>query len=337
VSYSTSAPYTLLNSITVPATVSLSNNILEVGFAVKTTTSTNPIDVKASIQHSTGSETYLTPTFTTASDTWVTNVYSNLNSSGNTNTSSTIRFYGQLETGLQAILSLKDCYVNYLAGTASLSSTPQNVYIYNTADKFTKCNVCNTLLKGSSLRIKQDGTGHFSYFDNYLTNLYQNIVSSKTNVTWSTGRITIDATVTQGEISYTFDVRYPIDGIPVLILNVISGNPQIRIAVNEAGTTGQLYYIDENSSVIQAGSHLWNLYNLANCNLSESTNITIQILPRGGESCVISSFFFWTATITVDAELPKIFKDKINTFRVDMSEDALCLISLGIHDYKWGI
>jgi hypothetical protein len=337
VDYNTAVPYTLLNTINIPATVNLANNITEIGFAAKTNASANPLDIKVSIEHSNTTEDFINPVFTTASENWIQYTYPNVNSISAISGYSIIRFYGQLETGLSSLLSLKDCFVNYIPGEVSIATIPQNVYIYNTGDKFTRCNICNKLLLGSSLRINTDGTGYFSYYDNYLTNLYQTVVSSQTNVTWSTGRIAINSSSTPGQISYTFDIRYPIDGVPFLILNVLSGNPQIKIAVNEQGTTGQLFSIDENTATVTAGSHLWNLYNLANCNLSESTNITIQILPPTGQTCVIGSFFFWTATITVDAELPKIFKDKINTFRVDMTEDALCLISLGIHDYKWGI
>jgi hypothetical protein len=332
-------PYTLLNTITIDGDVSKPNTITEIGLSGNTSVTTNPSSFMVTLQHGTGTTNIIDTDWqiNTTNPSYTSKILNNLSYTGQINVPTYIRFYGKLENCSSALLSLKNCYANYMLGTVLPTGTPQNVYIYNTADKFTKCNVCNTLLMGSSLRIKQDGTGHFSYFDNYLTNLYQNIVSSKTNVTWSTGRITIDSTSTQGEISYTFDVRYPIDNVPFLILNVISGNPQIKIAVNEAGTTGQLFSIDENTATVTAGSHLWNLYNLSNCNLSESTNITVQILAPTSQTCVIGSFFFWTATITVDAELPKIFKDKINTFRVDMTEDALCLISLGIHDYKWGI
>jgi hypothetical protein len=327
--------YSLLTTVTVPANASKISTITEVGFKGETDSSFNPVDFKITLQVGTNTPVVITDNCHILNAGSYNQIsIGNLSYTGELNKQSIVRYYGKLQNGYPANLWAKEYYVNYIVGSVTSNNYPQNVYIYNTLDKFTKCNVCNKLLLGSLIRINADGTGVFRYYDDFLTNLYTNVVSSANNLVWSQGQVIIGQ---NGQISYTFDIRYPIDGIPYLILNVISGNPQIKIAVNEAGATGQLYSIDENLPTIPAGSHLWNLYSLANCNLSESTNITIQILSPSGESCVIGSIFFWTATITVDAELPKIFKDKINKFKIDMTADALCLISLGIHDYKWGI
>jgi hypothetical protein len=332
--YGRVSDYTLVTTLLIPARNGATNTITEIGFSGKTTSSSNPAKFYASIQHGNGTVTDLGEWQTSSTSDLVKHTYTNINSVGPTNTNATIRFFAKLSNGALAELSMEDCYVYYVAGSALPPGSPTNVYVYNKDDPFTMCNICTSLLKGSSVRVNADGTGFFRYYDNFLTNLYQDVATTKTNLSWSVGQLTIGA---NGTLGYTFDIRYPIDGIPFLIMNVISGNPQIGIGVNEAGSTGVIYQIDENLVTVPQGAHLWKLYNLANCNLTEATNISVTISPRSGQTCVIGSIFLWCSTFTVSAELPKITLNNINTYKIDMSESAPCMVSLLIHDYKWGI
>jgi YVTN family beta-propeller protein len=336
--YGKCLPYTLLNTLEI-ASDDEPSVITEAGLEGNTALATNPSEFYITLQNEGGDIIPLGDPLVTSTIDPQYSILSlkNLSVSKPAGVKTFIKFYGKLQNGVTSSLKSRNSYVNYISGTiASTTSIPKNVYIYNINDTFTKCNVCNELLHGCSLRINANGTGHFYYYDNYITNLYTSFVpeSDRINVTWRKGNLIIGA---DGLISYTFDIRYPIDSTPFLLLNVLHGVPYIKIAVNEGGIKGVPVPIDDNVTSLSSGYHLWTLYSENNCNLSESTNITVQIMPTTSQGCVIGSLYLFCSTITVDAVLPKILIDKMNTFKIDMSEDAFCLVSLSIPDYKWGI
>jgi hypothetical protein len=323
-----------ITTLTVPGTVSGGRTITEYGYQFRATNSGNAADIKVTIQHGSGTETQLS-TFSTISTALVNKIYTNQTLTGTTNTPIYLRFYGKLANGYNSGLYLTNCFANYVGGFVIPTGLLQNVNIYNLADPYTKLNLCSVLQHGSSSRINADDTGFFRHRDNYKTNSYLSVISpSSSGLSWVYSQLTI---VSGGSLIYTFDTRYPIDGVPYLILGVNSGNPQISIAINENGVAGTFYTIDGNLTTVPTGVNSFNLINFANCKLSEATNISIRISPPTGTSCAIGLFEFFSYLLTVDAERPTLTTGGTNTFAIEMTDDALCNISIGYNDRKWGI
>jgi hypothetical protein len=186
------------------------------------------------------------------------------------------------------------------------------------------------------MRINADGTGFFKYVD-----LYDNWDFSAACYA-SSGVYLSDATKTltinnEGYITYVFDLKYPIVGVPDLVLYVNSGIPHVKIAVdNGNGAPGTLYYTDINPSVALTDELSWYVLNsVSNLTLAGQTKIYVHVFPTGGSSCTLSAIHMYTDLETVDAERAIINPDGNNIMLVSMQGDVHCYLSLYYRDRKW--
>jgi hypothetical protein len=213
---------------------------------------------------------------------------------------------------------------------------PTNVQLYNVVDPLTRMQICNTLLPGATMRINADGTGFFKYVD-----LYDNwdfsaacYASSGVYVSEATKSLTI---VNGGNLTYVFDLKYPIVGVPILVLYINSGMPHVKIAVdNGSGAPGTLYYSDINPIVPITNDLSWYVLNSAsNLTLAGQTKIYVQIFPTGGAECIVSAIYMYADLETVDAERAIINPNGNNIMLASMQGDVNCYLSLYYRDRKW--
>lgn len=229
----------------------------------------------------------------------------------------------------------KTLTVNYTEmGTTSFL---KNVAIHNTADPLTKLQVANALLPGSKIRINADDTGKYTYIDDFSTNAYLFVSSVSGTVTYSPDNRNVTIADT-AYLRYPFDTKHPITGVPVLVLYVDSGRPQVYIAADIGGSPGTFYSVDNNPSTnITDAAYVYLLNNASNLPLKNSTKFYVKIIPPTGATCTISNMQLYCDLITVDAERPKINLGSTNTFKLEMSTDAGCFVSLYYNDRKGGI
>jgi hypothetical protein len=156
-------------------------------------------------------------------------------------------------------------------------------------------------------------------------------------VTW---RSDTDKTLTiapNGYVTYVFDVKYPITGVPVLLLYVVAGAPHVKIAVdNGSGAPDTLYYTDINPDATISNQLRWyTLHSSANLTLAGSTKIYVRIFPGLDTLCTISSIFVYADLETVDAERFTITPGGTNYIQVETAGDPNSYISLYYRDRKW--
>jgi hypothetical protein len=229
-------------------------------------------------------------------------------------------------------------YVDCTGGSSSgVNPFPANVEIYNTADQFTRLGICNSLFPGCSVRVNADGTGFYRYYDFFDSNLYLSVAQPPTGVTWNSASKTITI-ASGGALTYCFNTKFPITGLPILCLYVVSGAPQITIANNTGQAIESFYTIDGNSNVpMNCTLKQYGLNAQTNCSLAGSTIFYIRIAPPTGTSCIISSLYLYADIVTVDAERPQLNVGGTNTFKIEMDGDAACNVNLFYPDRKWGI
>jgi hypothetical protein len=207
------------------------------------------------------------------------------------------------------------------------------IQIYNTADPLTILHVCNKFSPGSTMEINADGTGSFRYLENLADITYQNVCYSRSNDNYNQNSKLLTL-ATSGSVIYRIDTRYPITGIPFIVLDVISGNPQIAIASEDSGNPGTYYVVDQNTTTDQSGQTIYRELNqTANLQLKGSTVFYVRITPYTAQSCVINSLFIYADIVTLDAERPKIFATgEPNTFKVNMPNATALEVSFQYRD-----
>ena len=207
------------------------------------------------------------------------------------------------------------------------------IQIYNTLDPITILQVCNKLDPGCTMEINADGTGSYRYVENLADITYQNVVYSRVGDTYNSfsDLLTLSST---GNVIYKFNTRYPITGIPYMILDVLSGNPQLAIANDTSGSPGTYYAIDQNVTTDQSGQIIYRaLDQAANLSLKGSTIFYVRITPYTSQTCVLNSLFLYADIVTIDAERPKIFANGLaNTFQVNIPNSTALEISLQYRD-----
>jgi hypothetical protein len=264
---------------------------------------------------------------------WTDKKVTNQNLEGSIDTKIYLRLYAKLDNGGLGTLNLTKFYCVYNGGYTIPSGLPQNIQIYNTEDPATVLKFCNRLPLGCSMRVNWDSTGFYRHIDNYSTNSYLSVYNSSASsgVSWAFRILTISE-----KLVYDFDVKFPIDGTPYVLIGVSSGVPKVWIAKIENGVTGTYYAIDGNLASASAGTYTLNLINQENCVLKEETAFSIKITPLSG-ACVLNFFALYTDLFTVDAERPLIYPKQTNEMCLTMTEAALCTVSMAYNDRKWGI
>lgn len=246
------------------------------------------------------------------------------------NESCTLRWYGRSERSDHKSYH-KDFSCDHTEIITNKLGT--GIQIYNTADPLTVMHVCNKLDPGSTMEINADGTGSFRYLENLADITYQTVCHSRTGDSYDPAAQLLTLATT-GSVVYRFDTRYPITGIPFMVMDVIAGNPQIAIAAEDSGNPGTYYAIDQNLTTDQSGQTIYReLVQEANYSLKGSTVFYVRITPYTGQTCVISSLFLYADLITLDAERPKILATgQPNTFKVNMPNNTALEVSLQYRD-----
>jgi len=252
------------------------------------------------------------------------------------NTAIVIKLYLKSSSGTYNA-SAKYLSVAYTEISGSGATFPEDIAVYNTADTLTKLQIANLLVPGSKIRVNADDTGAYTFIDDFSTNAYSFISTVSGTVTYSSTNknITISDTA---YLIYPFDTKFPVTGIPELVLYVNSGHPLVYIAVDSGGSPGTFYAVDNNPSAdITNSTYTYLLNNATSLSLKNSTKFYIKIIPPSGATCAVSVMQLYVDLVTVDAERPFINLGSSNTFGIDMSSDAGCNVSLYYNDRKVGI
>lgn len=223
---------------------------------------------------------------------------------------------------------------NHHATEIITNNLGSGIQIYNQKDPLTKLHVCNKLSPGSTMEICADGTGSFRYTENLTDITYQNVVYSRSGDTHNKPLKLLQLTAA-GTVVYKFDTRYPITGIPYLMLDVYSGIPQVYIAPDNNGSPGSYYLVDDNPLTDQSGKTISiSLDNAANLSLKGNSLFYLKITTPVGAPVTVSSLFMYADLITMDAQHPKIFvnNNQPNTFIVEMPTQTALEVSLQYRD-----
>lgn len=212
------------------------------------------------------------------------------------------------------------------------SVTSSAISIYNTADTLTVMECCNELKPGCKITINADGTGNYQYSENFADTTYEYAVTDSAYVTYydEFKMLLFNST---GYLTYKFDTKYPVECIPYIVLNVMSGAPVIYIAADNAGSPGTWYALDGNSTTDVSNVQVYRLLNSGtSCILNGKTIFHLKITSGGTETLRINSIFMYCDLVTIDAERPKIFKGQANTFGAVVDSTSSAIITLKYRD-----
>jgi len=207
------------------------------------------------------------------------------------------------------------------------------ISIYNVADTLTVMDCCNELKPGCKITINADDTGNYQYSENFADTTYEYSVSDSAYITYYDDYKMLLFSAA-GYITYSFDTKFPITGIPAIVLNVMSGAPQLYIAAdNGSGAPGTWYALDGNESTEIIDAQAYRLLNSeGNLVLNNLTKFHLKIASDGVNMLRINSIFMYSDLVTIDAERPKIFKGRVNTFGAVVDSTASAVVTLKYND-----
>jgi len=213
----------------------------------------------------------------------------------------------------------------------SVTSSP--ISIYNTADTFTVMECCNELRPNCKITINANGTGNYQYSENFADTTYENTVTEAPYVTYYEDYKMVQFAAT-GYMTFRFDTKFPITGVPYIVLNVVSGAPQIWIAEDDGnGEPDTWYEIDGNVETELNEKQAYRLLNSeGNLELNGLTKFHIKITGVFPNFMSINSIFVYAETVTIDAERPKIYKGIVNTFGAVVDSTSSVVVTLKYRD-----
>lgn len=204
--------------------------------------------------------------------------------------------------------------------TRSTSSSTNSLSIYNAADPSTVIDVCNHLPYGCTILVNADYTGSFEYStnleDDSLLNTYIDASKGTLAPVYSPTNRTLTLPAT-GYITFKFDTKFPVTGMPFIQSYVVSGIPKISIAVPDIyGNPDTWYEINGNTTDPLVNTMIFReLDNIANLSLVCSTVYFLAFTAQASGSTVLGSIFHHSDLVTIDAPRPKIFATgEPNTF-----------------------
>ncbi|MDD4055753.1 MAG: hypothetical protein PHG42_08200, partial [Bacteroides sp.] len=205
----------------------------------------------------------------------------------------------------------------------------------NKADPLNVLWAANNLYPGCSLAIKNDQTGYFKYKEDFNDTTYASVIyDSYGTVTYNSATKSL-ILGSNAYITFGFDCRYPITGIPFIYMFVNSGSPNVYIATDTGGgIPGTFYEVDNDSNIDVTNEWVAkNLDNELNLRLKGDTIWYVRIRAPSGENVNLSKILIYTDLLTVDAEQLKILASgAANTFVVEMDNDAPLEITLSYRD-----
>jgi hypothetical protein len=332
----TATSYTLKYTVTVPAVSGYKIRLDDVGFVLKISNVAATAWAKLTVQAASlygGAETQVGEWSSAYVDgAWAVTA-SPLPLLAGLNEAITLKFYLRTTNGSYTATST----AYYIIKTQLPNpSVPTNIQLYNIVDPLTRMQICNTLIPGETLRINADDTGNFKYVDMYDSWDYSSACYASSGV-YRNASAKVLVIPNEGYITYVFDMKYPIVGVPDMVLYVTSGIPHVKIAVdNGSGAPGTLYYTDINPSGSLTDELSWYVLNSAsNLTLAGQTKIYVQIFPTGGGACVLSAIYISADLETVDAERIQILPSVTNILQTSIQGDVHCYLSLYYRDRKW--
>ena len=234
-------------------------------------------------------------------------------------------------TNSSAKVSASDLSFTYTEMIPTVVSSA--ISIYNTADTLTQMSCCNELKPGCSVAINADGTGWYKYSENFADQQYTYTVTDSAYITYYDDEKMLLLENTNGYITFKFDCKYPISGVPYIIINTMSGAPLLYIAADNAGSPGTWYALDGNSSTSVTNTQVYRLLNSGtDCILNGLTIFHLKLVAGGTDMLRINSIFMYADLITLDAERPKIYKGQANTFGASVTSTASAIVTLKYRD-----
>ncbi len=241
----------------------------------------------------------------------------------------TLKFY--MKTSGKAGRAYAD-NISYVYTEIIPSVTSSAIRIYNTADTLTVMECCNELRPGCRIAINADGTGNYQYSENFADQTYEFTVTDSAGTTYYDDQkmLLIGAT---GYLVFKFDTKDPISGVPYIVLNVVSGSPQIYIAADSNGSPGPWKAIDGNASTQLENAQAYRLLNSdGNLVLNSLTKFHLKIASDGTNLLRINSIFMHADIVTIDVERPKIYKGMVNTFGAVVDGTSSAIVTLKYRD-----
>lgn len=234
-------------------------------------------------------------------------------------------------TNTSAKVSASDISYTYTEMIPSVTSSA--IGIYNIADSLTIMSCCNELKPGCSVAINADGTGNYKYSENFADGQYEYAVTDSAYTTYYDDEKMLLLENTNGYITYCFDTKYPITGVPYIVINTMSGAPLLYIAEDNAGSPGTWYALDGNSNTEVTNTQVYRLLNSGtSCVLNGLTKFHLKLVAGGTDMLRINSIFMYCDLVTLDAERPKIFKGQSNTFGATVTTTASAIVTLKYRD-----
>ena len=190
---------------------------------------------------------------------------------------------------------------------------------------------CNELKPLCSLRINADESGFFKYSDPLSDDSFLSVVSDSGYIDYD-GDIKYLLFTAAGFITYRFDVKFPISGVPFIVLSVINGAPQIYIAEDVGGSPGSWVPILGNSTEVIDTAQAYRLLETSTLDLNGKTKFHLKITSDNPNFLSINSIFLYADLVTIDAERPKIYKGVVNTFAALVDGQSSAVITLDYRD-----
>lgn len=267
-------------------------------------------------------------TSTTRLDSYATRVYNSEILSG-TNETVTVRVY--MKTSSSAGRAYMDNF-SFVYTEIIPTTTSSAISIYNAADVLTVLDCCNELRPGCKMAINADDTGDFQYSENFADQTYEYTVTDSAGITYIDDEKTLMMSAA-GYLQFRFDTKYQIAGVPFIVLNVVSGAPQIYISADSGGNPVSWKAIDGNDSTVLENAQAYRLLDSdGNLALNNLTKFHLKIASDGTNPLSINSIFMYADIVTIDAERPKVFKGMVNTFGAVVDSTASAIVSLKYND-----
>ena len=267
-------------------------------------------------------------TSTTRLNSYATRVYNSEILSG-TNETVTVRVYMKTSSvsGRAYMDNFSFVYTEVIQTVVSSA-----ISIYNAADVLTVLECCNELRPGCKISINADDTGDFQYSENFADQTYEYTVNDSAGIIYNDDDKILMMSAA-GYLQFKFDTKYPIAGVPFIVLNVVSGAPQIYISADSGGNPASWKAIDGNDSTVLENAQAYRLLDShGNLALNNLTKFHLKIASDGTNPLSINSIFMYADIVTIDAERPKIFKNTVNTFGAVVDSTASAIVSLKYND-----
>lgn len=246
------------------------------------------------------------------------------------NESLVVRFYVKSSSSSPSDGEIKNLVSTVTTLRKDVCKNPQ---IYNVVDTTIESEIANEIEPDMIVVVNIDGTGTIIYADDVSTSKYLDAYWDKNGVVYDNPNNELDFGNDE-YLTYKFDTKYPITGIPVLTatVDIDTGTPTIQIS--EDGIT----WYDIDTAIVDNVSTAYNLDNASNLSLKGSTEFYLKFDCDGSSTCSLVAFSLAIAIITIDVERPKITTGgSASTFRCDqhISSGLACTVALIFRDRSW--